>query len=94
MSKLLPGLNGSTGWPESSLEERKKSSFWHVATLRVTLCYVVGYDTYKAYFGVEGMTVDYVADQMSIFEIPDIEDLESKTAASIDRIRKADISIR
>ena len=46
------------------------------------------------YFTVSGVTVDYIADSMSLHEVPELTDLEAKAMANINNFRKADITVR
>ena len=38
--------------------------------------------------------MEYLADHMSLFEVPDLIDWKSKAIQNIERIRKADITLR
>lgn len=53
-----------------------------------------GYTSFTLYFKVSGATADYLVDHMVLTEVPDLANWRTKAEESIERIRKADFTIR
>ena len=66
-----------------------------IISVFILMCHLspVGFNSFRMYVQVTGLA-DYLADTFSIREVLDIVDWRPKAEARIDRLRKADFSIR
>ena len=68
---------------------------WLIIMVFILVCHLsaVGFNSFRVYVQVTGLA-DYLADTFSIREVLDIVDWRPKAEARIERLRKADFSIR